>query len=216
MVPTLSTREAFLQSFIHQRYFLFGRELLPFCLRHYLLLSALDSPLLYGRNGDISDLRLAALVCSTASTREFFEAATDKSWKQVAAECLAALSIKHTYSLVKQRIYWQSWKKLTRDAHVTNSLRAFNNYVDDYLPVFPYWPSDEQGEATKIPPAFISAARFLIASGSSPEQVLNMPLGELRAWNYAFNEAQGVGNKDLIDDDYMELMRTDPRYAEGI
>jgi hypothetical protein len=188
MAPKLSTREAFLQSFIHQEYVVFGRVLLPFCLRHWLLLMALKSPLIFGGKVRLEDMRLAVVVCTTKSNREFFKAAKFSS------------------------IYWRIWKRFTKNLSVTEALTHFNRYVEDYLPDFPFWETSGSDVEERVPGFFISAARLL--SSANPDYILNMPLGELLAWNLAKNEADGFPNENLMSDYVVDVLRSNPAFAE--
>jgi hypothetical protein len=189
MAPKLSTREAFLQSFIHQEYAVFGRELLPFCLRHWLLLVALKSPLILGGTIELEDMRLAVMVCSTRTNREFFAASRFKS------------------------LYWKIWKRFTRQLSVTSALRHFNGYIDDYLPDFPFWKNEADKSEERVPGFFISAARLL--SSCTPDLILNMPLGEMLAWNLAKNEADGYPNENLMTEFEVDILRNNPAFREG-
>jgi len=172
MPPKLTTREAFLQSFIHSKYYLFGRELKPFCLRHLLLLVAADSPLIHGGDVQLEDLRVAVLICSTGSNDEFFDAGRFKS------------------------LYWRIWKHFTKYADVRRTLATFNQYIYDFKPAFPFWESIETSPEERVPGCFVDAAKLL--GCCSPTEIMNMPLGELRAWVLALNEAQGTPNENLM------------------
>jgi hypothetical protein len=152
---------------------------------------ALQSPLLLGGKVTITDLRLAVLVCSTSSNKEFFKASTFKS------------------------LYWRVWKKFTAYFPVTESLHTFNVYIDDYIPDFPFWSTDTS-ESEKVPGFFISAARLLVSC--SPDEIMNMPLGEVLAWNLAKNETEPVlePNKNLMTDSEVQILRDNPAFMEAV
>ncbi len=131
-IPKLTARETFLEAFVHGEHFLLGRRLRPFCLRHWLLLEAMESPLLRGGPVEIADLQLAALVCSTRND--------------------AALRSRS----LRERL----WRRVTRLSSVAPWLPKWERYLADYLPLFPMLESPDNGE-TKTPPFLLCAARLL-------------------------------------------------------
>ena len=190
MLSSLSTREAFLQSFIHQDYVILGRQLLPFCLRHYLLLMAIRSPFVVGGTIKLEDMRIISLVCSTASNRDFFRAARFDSF------------------------YWKLWKRTTRLYSLAKSIQTFNQYIRDYIPSFPRWNTAETTEGERVPGLFLAAARML--NGCTPDYVMNMPLGELLAWNHAIRESTGYPDENLMTDVEYSILKDNPAFAEAI
>lgn len=189
MVPSLSTKEALLQSFIHQDYCFFGRAMQPFCLRHLILLMALKSPLLEGGPIKREDLRLVALVCSTKSNADFFKAARFEG------------------------IYWRLWKHVTKYMPLAPAIRAFDNYFRDNVPAFPFWETSG-GVEMKMPSIFVVAARML--SSFTRDEIMSMPLGELLAWHHASREGSERPNDNLMSDFEVDILRSNPAFAEAM
>ncbi len=168
-IPKLTAREAFLEAFLHGEHVLLGRRLRPFCLRHWLLLDAMESPLLRGGPVEIGDLQLAALVCSTGND-----------------EALRS-------NTLRERL----WRRLTRLSSVAPWLPKWEDYLADYLPLFPLLDAPDRS-VTKTPPFLVCAARLL--GSFSREEILSMPLGELLAWGMAKSEAEGHSLDRLMSD----------------
>lgn len=166
MSATLTTREAFLESILHDDHIILGRLMLPFCLEMWCILEALESPLITGAPITMPDLQLAVIACSTSSTRDF-------------------------YRLTRRPSFWQRlWKAHTAISSPGEVLRQFNAYIDDYVPQFPRWETEMDGEC-KCPPIFICAAK-LLASGQSDYAVSReIPLGKILSWGLAIDEGKG-------------------------
>jgi len=189
MVPDLSTSEATYESFFNQTHCILGRELLPFSLRHWILLSALGSPLIMGGKVEMHDLLLAVVACSTKTDAEFRDACKFKS------------------------LYWRVWKRLSRFANRTEVLHRFNVYVEDYLPSFPFWQNIEASEESKIDGFLVRAASLL--DSCTPDYIENMPMGKMLVWAMAKDESKGFPNKNLMSDAEVEILRSNPAFAEG-
>ncbi|SDU31121.1 hypothetical protein SAMN05444156_3222 [Verrucomicrobium sp. GAS474] len=188
--PKCSASEAISDSFLHGEHFLLGRELLPFSLRHFLLLKSFDSPVLLGGMVGFRDIQLAVRVCSTGSDKELRD------------------------SLKRPSLRWRLWERYTRYLNVSVSLKAFSDYFDDYLPPFPFWPTPGQGES-RCEPYVVCAAR-LVGSGADRDKVMNMGLGEVVTWSLAKIEAEGHELKTLMTDTEVEILRKyDRMEADG-
>lgn len=186
MQVKLSASEATSEAFFNQQHTIFGRELLPFCLRHWMLLTSLQSPFITGGKVELHDMRLAVIVCSTKTDIEFLAACKFSS------------------------IYWRLWKKVTSYMDVPIALHAFNTYVDDYLPQFPLFKNEEAGTEQKLDGFLITAARLL--TSCTPDYIENMPMGKMIAWVMAKNESEGFPNENLMSDSLVQLLRTHPAF----
>jgi hypothetical protein len=190
MAPKLSATEATCEAFFNQTHIIFGRELLPFCLRHWILLTALKSPLIFGGPVELHDMRLAVIACSTKSDSEFMEACNFASDE------------------------WAMWKQVTSLMPPKVGLAAFNRYVEDYLPQFPFWKNDKASDDSKLDGFLVTAASLL--DSCTPDYIENMPLGKMLVWAMAKNEAAGYPNKNLMSDFEVETLRSNPAFAEAV
>jgi len=190
MAPKLSTTDATCEAFFNQQHFIYGRELLPFCLRHWILLTALKSPLIIGGKVELHDMRLAVITCSTKTDSEFMEACSFASEE------------------------WAVWKRVTGLMNTDKAFTAFNRYVEDYLPQFPFWKNLEESSDSKLDGFLVTAARLL--DSCTPDYVENMPLGKMLVWAMAKNEAEGFPNKNLMSDFDVETIRSNPAFAEAM
>lgn len=191
MIPRLTTRDAFLESILHDRHVVLGVTLQPFCLDHWCILDALDSPLLYGGAISIHDLQLAVKACASKSVIEFYD------WSR------------------RPGIKWSLWAGFTSSLPVAGNLKNFNNYVEDYVPEFPRWSGESEGSDLKCPPLFLCAAR-MVARGHDSALVRRMPIGELIAWNLACDEATGAPSESLMsDEDHAAVLEIEKEAAHG-
>ena len=189
MVPKLSASEATSEAFFNQQHVIYGRELLPFCLRHWILLCTLKSPLIYGGEVKLEDMRLAVIACSTRTDAEFMEACKFK-WG-----------------------YWRLWKKITAFMPIDAAFKSFNTYVEDYLPQFPFWQNCETSGESKLDGFLVTAARLL--DSCTPDYIENMPMGKMLVWAMAKNESEGFPNKNLMTDFEVEIFRSNPAFEEA-
>jgi len=177
----LTTSEAFTESVIHDRHVILGREMQPFCLDHWELLNAFKSPLIRGGPILTVDLQRAVIACSTGSSQEFYNVILRPNFIQ------------------KCGLY------CTRGLPVDPLLKAFNDYVDDYAPKFPYWRYTDD-DSSKCPPLYVTAAK-LIGAGHNSNQVRRMGLGEMTAWALAIYESEGNPLKSLKNNIEVEIQR---------
>ena len=180
MAPKLTTFQAYLESFIHDEHVIYGRSMLPFCLRHYTLLSGLKSPLLTGRIVTRSDLQTAVLICSTRTNEEFFNFAKAKK-----------LSEKY-------------WFFKTGGSHVGAGMKSFNYYIEDFLPIFPFWKNDKSAQE-RVPWLFVCAARVIDCEGV--EKTMNMGIGQMIAWGMARMESEGKRIEGLMTEEEVQALK---------
>ncbi len=192
--PTLTNTEAFIEAFVHADYVALGRKLYPFCLRHWFLLAALKSPLTHGGEWTLEDIRLAVMVLSTRSNERFFDASRFKS------------------------LYWRLWKKFSTlfcdREHVARNRDIIYQFIEDHYPSFPFWVSGKAESPQRVPGFIVAAARMLGAC--TRDELLNMSLGEVIAWNLAKNENESVmePNANLMSDDDVSILRR-PEFREA-
>lgn len=169
MSADLTTREAFLESVLHDEHSIMGRNMLPFCLEMWCILDALKSPLIVGGKASIADLQMAVIACSTESMKDFYRLTRNPSLRQ------------------------QIWFYVTRGNLVSTILKQFNAYIEDYVPLFPSWENTEGGYTPefKCPEIFLCAARLMDRGHSKREVHREMALGEIMAWKLAMDEAKG-------------------------
>jgi len=167
MVPRFTFREAVAEATIHNGpYYILGRELDPFCYRHFRFLEDYGSPLIHGGGVTILDLQIAVLVCSTPDMKSFREA------------------------LSRRSIYWKVWGRITSAWLPAVHVPRFRTYIGDYFPEFPmYTPPGSDAEDEGIPAMTIAAARCLPSFGY--EKTTSMGLGEMIVWSMAIAEANG-------------------------
>jgi hypothetical protein len=177
----LTVDEAFAESILHDRHLILGREMKPLCIDHLFILNALKSPLVLGGPIEIQDLQLAVKACSTSTTAEFYDAAR------------------------RPDFYWRLWTRVTRAFPVPTVLRAFNSYVEDYIPRIPRFNSGYDDDEVKCPPVFINAGR-LVKAGIKPAEVRRMGIGEITAWVLAIAEGDGDPLKSIPSRAYMEAV----------
>lgn len=173
MVPRFTTSEAFKEAFVHDEHFILGRKMLPFCLRHHLILESIQSPIIIGGSITIKDLQAAVTVCSTKSFSE---------WRQ---------------SFHAPSFKWIAWKRFSSMLPLSENVKAFEDYVSDFIPSFPFWDSGK-GDDLKCPPFFVVASRLL--GSFTREEIMNAPLGEVVAWGLAKMEAEGNSPDSLMSE----------------
>ena len=185
MSAQLTTREAFLESVLHDEHIILGRKMLPFCFEMWCILEALESPLVHSGAITIADLQTAIIACSTPSLSDFYRLTRKPGLCQV------------------------FWKSLTIVNPVGDVLEQFNKYVEDYIPIFPKWNNADGGYARehKSPEIFLIAAQ-LIDRGHSKEQVYRgFTVGEMIAWKLAMDEAKGDPLDHILGDQAAAQMK---------
>lgn len=184
----LTLTEAFNESFIHDRHYILGLELDPFCIDHLMLLEALESPLIFGGRVEVQDIYAAVQICSTASPEDFFDVTLRPSFG------------------------WKLWAAWWRGMDVRNARDRFEKYMADYAPTFSQRPGD--GDPAKCPGIMLTAAR-LVKSGIDPKKVRRMAIGEMTAWAIAILEADGDPLKNLRDDQDVMFKREQAEMEGG-
>jgi hypothetical protein len=185
-----SNRDKFLECFANVPHFLLGKKLQPLCLLHFLWLEHIGSPLVETSKAiKISDLELAALICSSHSS----------------AEILSKLSAN-----TLQRRFWRFCNGFRNPEKET---RRFLAYQDDYcsLPDF----GDSGGEKNEtIPWLLLQAASLIKETGWSEETVFTYPIGKLIWFNVAFGYLHS-GETGVVSDKERAAMEALARLTSG-
>jgi len=176
MVPPLSLDRAFSEAFIHDEHSVYLRPLAPFCLRHYIYLKGLNSPLFSGGKVCARDLQIAAVVCSTSSHKEVL------AW--LAPDNKPAVK----------------WFRQCNRLDLEKEMKAWGAYIDDFFPEFPMWEKDGigAGDDVRVPGHLIMAAGAMEIL--TRDEVMNLPIGEVRAWSMARCAYHGSDMKHLMSE----------------
>jgi len=185
MSAQLTTREAFLESVLHDEHVILGRTMLPFCFEMWCILDALESPVLTSEPNTIEAMQTAIIACSTSSVKDFYRLTRNPSMRQC----------------------W--WKAQTSIHNPNGVLEKFNRYIEDYIPLFPRWNNADGGFTRdhKSPEIFLIAAQ-LIDRGHSKEAVYRgFTVGEMIAWKLAMDESKGDPLDHILGDKVAEEMK---------
>lgn len=183
----ITPTESFFEAFLNSSHRVLGKRLEPYSLRHLMILSRIQSPLIHGGAVTLSDLMIAVLVCSQMSVEGSLNALEAKDWRS-----------------------WL-WQRNARKADVSRELNAFLAYLHDFtsLPEFEN-KVDENGcpvvTNEKIPTLLCHAAQLIRWTGWDEEKVLSMPLGKLIWYNLAFGYLE-TGDSRVVSEQELNAQR---------
>lgn len=185
MPAQLTTREAFLESVLHDEHIILGRKMLPFCFEMWCILDALDSPLLTSEPNTIEAMQVATIACSTPSLSDFYRLTRNPSLRQS----------------------W--WKAQTSINYPDVVMSQFNRYVEDYVPLFPRWDNVDGGytRSHKSPEIFLIAAQLIDRGHSKHEVYRGFTVGEMIAWKLAMDESKGDPLDSIMGDEAASQMQ---------
>jgi hypothetical protein len=170
----------FFENYVNITHEVLGIKLKPFCLLHLLWLENIESPFFHtSENVSLSDLEIAALICSSNSSEEI----------------LAKLNVKGWVRTLRKRF----WHYRNERRALDSEIKRFLAYQDDFacLPNHRRVESDERAEA--LPTFLVQAAAIIKETGWAQETVFALPLGQIIWLNSAFAYLS-TGKTSVISD----------------
>ena len=175
------------EAFLNAEHTVYGLRLRPLSLGHAFSLEAIGSPLYAGQQGNESDLRLAAWLCSRLP--------------------LAQLNC--------QGIRHRLWKWSSAKMDFSTELARWNSYVADYCAPPQLWrkTSGQQAESSKIPSPIATVVR-LMRLGMKQAEAWATPVGIASWYEAAAYEADNSAHLDIVSDsERIAILRHKARQA---
>jgi len=180
----MTNQDALFESFVNVPHYILNKELKPLCLVHLIWLNHVDSPLLNTALPlELSDLEIAALICSSSSHEEIIEKLKPKS----------------RFSKVKRYL----WRVKNKKANLDNEVLKWLYYYSDNAALPNY---GNRKEVEEILPFFILQIASLIKyTGWSEADVMLMPIGKACWYSSAFSYME-TGKTSIMSDTESYMM----------